>query len=97
MIADRFLWSRLVIGDACYQRLKRAATRGSGGSSAFLAAQLSEVLQILLREVEQIVALSFDQKQSVGSLNQVELKLADALRRRQDLFPLRLTFEILNQ
>src|SRR5271154_787093 len=35
MSADRFLWSRLVIGDACYQRLKRAATKGSGGSNAF--------------------------------------------------------------
>src|SRR5271155_1212098 len=35
MSADRFLWSRLVIGDARYQRRKRAATTGSGGSNAF--------------------------------------------------------------
>ena len=35
MNADRSLWSRLVTGDSCRQRLKRAATTGSGGSSAF--------------------------------------------------------------
>src|SRR5271154_4396023 len=50
MSADRFLWSRLLIGDACYQRLKRAATTGSGGSNAFF--------NKLLRYASQTVRLS---------------------------------------
>ncbi len=42
MSADRFLLSRLVVGDTCYQRLKRAATRGSGGSRAFFNKLLAD-------------------------------------------------------
>lgn len=37
------------------------------------AVQLAEVCQILLREVEKIVALALDQGQSIRPLDQIEL------------------------